>query len=89
MLRILPGLQQLLVGAERLVVGTVSSGQCGGGGRDRGRSRRPADVSGRILHGLGDVGGGKVLLALPHIGADLGDDDDFVAVFRGSSSTCR
>ena len=34
----------------------------------------------RILDSLGDIGSGKVLLALSHVGADLGDDDDFVAV---------
>ena len=34
----------------------------------------------RLLDGLGDVGGGKVRAPLPHVGADLGDDHDLVAV---------
>ena len=85
MLRTLPAFDQLLVGAERLVVrhGVV-------------RPMREIEVDRvdlqplqRILDRLGDIGGGEILLALPHVGADLGDDDHIDRGFRGSSSICR
>ena len=70
-------LDEPVVGAERFLVGRRRVGPV-----------RKIEVDGldlqaaqRVLHRLLDIGGGQVLPALPHVGADLGDDNHLVAAF--------